>query len=456
MSIINRLIYLILGGALLLSGTGCRKYVEVTPVGKRALVNMNDYQLLLYNANEMQGSYGYPLYAADDYGVSDPAFETNMNSVQGAVYSWAVTFVGEGDDQDWSRFYKQIFTCNQIIEGVRDSEGGTPAQKDRIRAEALVHRAHAYLMLVNCYARHYNKATASTDAGVPVLVTTDLYAKLNRASVQAVYDQVKADLEEAIPALPDQAIINLVPSATAAYGLLARTSLYMGDYTNAAKYADSALSRQSTLLDLRTYVGNEVNLPRIYQDPEVMLAKDTRGLTQVYALNPSLVQLFTTGDLRYTLFTADGSSFAWAPFTGRGYWRTMLTNTGAWTGPGVAEMMLIRAECDARGGKTADALSLLNALREKRFTADTYADLTAATPEEALLLVLEERRRELMGTGLRWFDQKRLNLEPAFATTVTRTYLGQTYTLEPNSNRYVFPIATTYIRFNPEITQNPR
>lgn len=456
MFIINRLIYLILGSALLLPGTGCRKYVEVTPVGKRALVNTNDYQLLLYNANDFQASYGYPLYAADDYGISDPNFETNMNSVQGAVYTWAATFVGENEDQDWARFYRQIYFCNQIIEGVGDSQGGTPAQKDRIRAEALVHRAHAYLMLVNSYARHYNKATASTDPGVPLLLAPDLYAKLNRASVQAVYDQVKADLEQAIPALPDQAIINLVPSATAAYGLLARTSLYMADYTNAAKYADSALARQSTLLDLRAYVDNVVNLPRIYQDPEVMLAKDTRGLTQVYALNPSLLQLFTAGDLRYTIYTADGSSFAWAPFPGRGYWRPMLTNTGAWTGPGVAEMMLIRAECDARDSKTADALSLLNALRVKRITADAYADLTAATPEEALRLVLEERRRELMGTGLRWFDQKRLNLEPAFSTTVTRSYLGQTYTLEPNSNRYVFPIATTYIQFNPEITQNPR
>ncbi|PSL26406.1 RagB/SusD family nutrient uptake outer membrane protein [Chitinophaga ginsengisoli] len=456
MSIINRLIYFSLGSVLLCWSTGCRDYVEVTPIGKRALVNTSDYQQLLYNANDFQPSASFPAYTSDDYGISDTNFETNMNKILGAAYSWAVTFVGDGDDQDWERFYKQIYVCNQIIEGVPGSAGGTAVQKDLIRAEAQVHRAYAYLILVNSYAKHYNKTTAATDPGVPVLLRPDLYATLNRASVQAVYEQVIADLEAAIPALPDHAIINMVPSATAAYGLLARASLYMADYTNAARYADSALTRQSTLLDLRKYVDNVATLPLLYQDPEVMLAKEVRGMTQVYALNPALVQLFTTGDLRYTIFTADGSNYGWAPFNGRGFWRPMLTNTGAWTGPGVAEMMLIKAECEARSGKTADALSLLNALRVKRFTAEAYADLTAATPEDALRLVLNERRRELMGTGLRWFDQKRLNLEPAFAITVTRTYMGKTYTLEPNSNRYVFPIATTYIQFNPEISQNPR
>ena len=456
MSIINRLIYFALGAALLCGNTGCRDYVEVTPIGKRALVNTGDYQQLLYNTADFQPSASFPAYASDDYGVSDASFEANMNKVLGAVYSWAVTLVGEGEDPDWSRFYKQIYVCNQIIEGVPGSAGGTTAQKERIRAEALVHRAYAYLILVNSYAKHYNKATAATDPGVPVLLQPDLYAPLNRASVQAVYDRVKADLEAAIPALPDHAVVNMVPSATAAYALLARAALYTADYPHAARYADSALARQSILLDLRKYVDNVVTLPLLYQDPEVMLAKEVRGLSQVYALHPSLVQLFTAGDLRYTIFTADGSAYAWAPFTGRGFWRPMLSTTGAWTGPGVAEMMLIRAECDARSGKTAEALSLLNTLRVNRFKTEDYTDLTAAAPEEALRLVLEERRRELMGTGLRWFDQKRLNLEPAFATTVTRTYLGKTYTLEPNSNRYVFPIATTYIQFNPEISQNPR
>ncbi|MBW8687098.1 RagB/SusD family nutrient uptake outer membrane protein [Chitinophaga rhizophila] len=455
MSIIKRFIYIALGSAALVYGTGCRKYVEVTPQGKRALVNTSDYQLLLQSQNTFQTTYAFPAYAADDYGISNTTYEMSMMASQGAAYTWAESFVVDAEDPDWQKCYQQIYVSNEIIAGVRDAQGGTAMEKETIRAGALVHRAYSYLMLVNAYARHYNKATAATDPGVPVLLTPDLFAKLNRASVQTVYDQVFADCKEAASILPARATTSLLPSAAAAYGLMARAALYMADYTAAAAYADSALARQSGLLDLRQYVNNTVALPLIYSDPEVMLAKSL-NVFSAYALNPDLLALFETGDLRYGLFTADGSNYQWSSFPGRGYWRSRLMNTGPWAGPNVPEMMLIRAEADARGGRTADAVSLLNKLREKRFTAETYQELSAANAQDALRLVIKERRMELMATGLRWFDQKRLNMEPGFEVTVTRTYRGETFTLEPNSNRYIFPIAAKYIQFNPEISQNPR
>ena len=58
------------------------------------------------------------------------------------------------------------------------SKNGTNAEKMAIRAEALVHRADAYLALVNVYGKPYNAATATTDQGVPLLTTPalkDLY-----------------------------------------------------------------------------------------------------------------------------------------------------------------------------------------------------------------------------------------------------------------------------------------
>ena len=43
---------------------------------------------------------------------------------------------------------------------------------------------------------------------------------------------------------------------------------------------------------------------------------------------------------------------------------------------------------------------------------------------EVLGWILDERRRELVHVGLRLYDQKRLNLEPAFAKALTRTVAG--------------------------------
>jgi hypothetical protein len=73
-----------------------------------------------------------------------------------------------------------------------------------------------------------------------------------------------------------------------------------------------------------------------------------------------------------------------------------------------------------------------------------------------LQLVVDERRREFFGTGLRWYDLRRLNKDAQFAKTITRSYNGVTYTLAPNSNGYVFPLANVLIALNPEMEQNPQ
>jgi hypothetical protein len=61
-----------------------------------------------------------------------------------------------------------------------------------------------------------------------------------------------------------------------------------------------------------------------------------------------------------------------------------------------------------------------------------------------------------MGTGNRWYDQRRLQKDNGFISTVSRTFKGVTYTLAPGSNEYTFAIADKYILLNPEIEQNPR
>lgn len=448
----TRNIYTLIICLVALAGTGCRKYVEIDQQNIRTLHYTSDFQYLLNNSNNMEGVYYYPVLASDDIGVTDEGFQNRMNDKDRNTYTWAEKIFGDATDADWDYLYKQIYICNQVIAGVMNSDGGTETEKRYILAEALVHRSFAYLNLVNIYAKQYNATTASTDPGVPLLLKPDLYAKLNRVSVQSVYDQVLNDLQQAVPDLPDQSDVVSNPSRTAAYAILARASLQKGAYADAGKFADSALSRQHALLDLQLYAANVTTLPLKLKDPETILAKRLTMSTP-FPLSTALLNVFdTTTDLRYRLFTIDGSAFPYNSFTGRGYYRPSIAGEGAMIGPNVPEMMLIKAESEARTGAFANAVDLLNTLRMNRFKTADYTALTAANADEALKLVLEERRRELFCRGLRLFDQKRLSS----TETVTRVFLGQTYTLEPNSNRYVFPIADKYIQFNPEIQQNPR
>ncbi|KAA2239511.1 RagB/SusD family nutrient uptake outer membrane protein [Chitinophaga agrisoli] len=454
----NRRYIIYLLGLWLLAGSGCRKYVEIEQVGKRTLHLTKDYQGLLNDQLTMENACFYPMVAADDIGALDDNLQTRIPQAAVNVYTWAPDIYVDNDDPDWNIMYKQIYYCNLVIAGVADSDGGTGAEKKNINAQALVHRALAYLNLVNVYAKQYDAATAATDAGVPMPVTPDFTGSLQRASVQAVYDHIKEDLQAAMPDLDDLPAYSITPSRAGAYAVLARACLQQGDYPNAGKYADSALARQHTLLNLADYAADVSKLPLKLQDPEIIFEKKLANSTAYnFPLSESLLQKFdTTHDLRYQLFTADGVVFGYYGFVGRGYYRPRITNEGAFVGPSVPEMMLIKAECAARAGNTGAALDVLNELRRHRFKPEDYTPLQATNPAAALRLTIDERGLELMGRGFRWFDQKRLNKEAAFAATVTRSFKGQTYTLEPNGNRYMFPIANKYITMNPEITQNPR
>ena len=444
--------------AAVLFVTGCRKYVEIDQVGTRTFKYASDYRALLDNSATMEGGFSLPIYSADDTRFQDSSKQVAMQDIYANAYTWQAQYWSDiQGDVDWERLYKIIYNCNEVLDGVMSSERGTEDVKKQLYAEAQVHRAYSYWCLVNLYAKQYDAATASTDLGVPVLLTPNLFASLKRASVATVYEQIISDLKTAEPALPDLPDYNTRPSKAAVYALLARTYLCMRDFTNAQLYADKALAIQNNILDLRNFATSTTAFPYRVDDKEVIFSKIVNGFYFTgIQLDTALLSLLGTKDMRYTLFVRPGTNFSPA-FTGYGYWRHRYSREGQAinNGPTVPEIMLIKAECAARGNDATTAIGLLNTLREKRFLAADYGTLPVGTPAEALKSVIDERRRETFGTGLRWLDQKRLNKDAAFAATVKRTFKGAEYTLEPNSNRYVYPIGTKYILLNPEIEQNP-
>lgn len=441
--------------ALVISG-GCRDYVEIDEVGSRILYYTEDYQILLNNTNTFESTFYLSELASDDIAIDEGAEYLISMQTDERAYTWADQIWIDANDTEWNRLYEQVSICNEIIDGVMSSEGGSEAERRDILAQAKVHRAYAYFCLVNIYAKQYDDETAATDLGVPLLLTPDFFVDLTRASVAAVYEQLEKDLTEAIADLPLVQLNTQMPSRAAAYGTLSRVYLQKEQYELANAYADSTLAIQSELLNLADYEANRTSLPQKYDDPETIFLKRLSNYSINYQLNPELLDLFDDGDLRYSMFTDDGSALSWNPSPGRTYTRPAILNQGIFSGPNVPEMMLIKAEYYARAGETVNALSELNDLRESRFAPENFQSLTATNADEALSLVIDERRMEFMGRGYRWFDQKRLNKDSRFAATVVHHYQGETYTLEPNSLNYVFPISETYIVLNPEIEQNPR
>lgn len=449
----------------------CKKYVEIKTQGNLVPNETINYRYLLNNTGELEGGPQIGDWSSDDVALIDGSQQQKDLSSPSynyiaKGYTWQPQLYPLGDantqkDNNWTAMYNTIAYANTVINEVPVSTG-SDADKAELLSEALVHRADAYLMLVNTYAKPYNAATAGTDLGVPLILVQTITQSLSRPSVQAVYNQIIADLKRAIPALTKQTY-NQQPSKGAGYAELARTYWCMGNYASASAYADSALAIKSNLNDLGAISAvSSTTYPIRRSDPEIFLSKVTVGGTTAYSptalrLSDELLNLLGTRDQRYTLFTVPAATISstYAAAGGRFFFRDRAIGEARNIGPSVPEMMLIKAEYLARNNNAAGAMQWVNNLRKKRFKAADYADLTAASATEALRIVVEERRREFFCRMLHWWDMRRLKDEAQFSRTYTRTFNGTSYTLDPASNRYTFQIAPYQIQLNPEIQQNP-
>lgn len=134
----------------------------------------------------------------------------------------------------------------------------------------------------------------------------------------------------------------------------------------------------------------------------------------------------------------------------RGY--KMLDNQGL-TYP---ELLLMRAEAQARNHQLGGALSDLNTLRKYRY-AGTNTDLpngSSLNEDQLLEEILKERRRELpLGSFQRVFDLRRYVLDsgkPWSKTTITHKVGDKTYSAPIDDAHFTMKIKNTYIRYNPQ------
>jgi len=455
--------------------TACDDFVDIKTQGSIVPNKIDNFRYLLNNTSEWLYGSALPDVMSDDISVIDGSNQYNSAVNGGDYYAWfwkayiwsSQIYPVDGyynKDDGWNAMYNTSTYANVLINEIGNCTDGTQAEKDQLAAEAKVHRADAYLMLVNQYAKPYNKETAGTDPGVPLVTSEDTEQSLKRASVQAVYDQIIKDLTEALPYLPSTQDYTTKPTKASAYGELARAYLLMGDYENAYAAADNALQEQSTLNDMSLMTESPVSAsfyPQMINDPEVLLLKTptqsngTWDCTMLH-LSDEILNLLGEKDKRYQLFTASVADYAssFADAGGRLFYQDISMSYRN-IGPSVPEMMLIKAEYYARNNQPAEAMRLVNDLRKTRFAAEDYEELTANTADDALKAVIDERHREFFCRNLRWYDMRRLKDDARFAKTYTRQWGGQTYTLTPESNRYVLPIPAYQIVLNPEIEQNP-
>jgi hypothetical protein len=439
--------------------TACKKdWLNAKP--NKSLViptTVADYQALLdnitsvFNINQPSLS----LVSDCDFYVADARYP-GLSQTERSAYIWAATsdnFYSATTVDDWTLSYQRILNANVVLAGLQSItlSANDAGAYNNVKGSALFYRSFDYFNMAQLFCKPYVAATASTDLGLPLRTSPNINLTVGRSSVQQTYDQIIKDLVAAAPLLTSTPLFPTRPSKQAAFSLLARVYLSQRNYPEAFLYADSCLRLQSGLIDY-----NQLNTTDSYPIPhfnkEVIfnstLITYLSFLTSRMIVDSTLYKSYSPNDLRASIYFTilRGNPSYKGSYDG---------SFNFFGGLATDEMYLIHAECAARAGDATTAMNDFNLLMKNRFVTGTYVPMEGLTPENVLSIILAERRKELCFRALRWTDLRRLNLETRFQSNLQRVISGTTYTLLPNSSRYVLPIDNNEITVG-GLLQNPR
>jgi tetratricopeptide (TPR) repeat protein len=433
--------------------SSCKKFLdEKANKTWKVPSTLEDYSAILDNVNNLNTLNIIPFFtqaSCDDY-----YFDYNdwraLPEQQRNLYFW-----NQQEGEDWFTSYQAVFYANTVLEGLETLENSpaAAAEYNRVKGSAMFFRAFAYFGVSQAFCGPYQLATAKTDMGIPLRTHPDFNQTTSRASNYDTYRQIITDLESAAALLPSIPLFITRPSRPAAYALLARTYLSMEDYQNAGRYADSCLTLSHELLDYNSLNASlSAPINRFNVECIFFCQNSFSNLTpSICKVDSALFRSYEINDLRRSIFFALNSN---GSYRFKGHYNGSVSHV-YFVGLATDEMYLIRAECYARESNKNAALADLNTLLSKRYKQGLFTPIAANTAYEALVKIIQERRKELLFRSIRWSDLRRLNKEPQFAVTLTRNVNGTIFSLPPNSSRYVSLINSTVISLT-HIPQNPR
>jgi starch-binding outer membrane protein, SusD/RagB family len=451
---INKMMLL---AAILIAGTtqqGCKKYLEAKPDKALAVPkSLQDLQALLdYYTRVNNADPTAPVQSVDDFYLSETDYNTLTNDSYKQLYTWGSKYLFTDWPNDWSYQYDKVNIANIVLDNIGQiaRTDNNSQQWNDIKGQALLLRARSLQWVAWEWAKAYHKTSAMSDMGIPLRLQSNFNVPSVRAGLQETYDRIIADYKASVHLLPVVPVHVMRPSQPAAYGLLARTYLSMGDYVNAGQYSDSCLRLFSTLIDFNT-LNSAASYPVPRFNNEVIMDNRMWAVPSMFVgakakIDTTLFQSYADDDLRKTVFFKKGNGY----YNFKGSYEG---GSAMFSGIAADEVMLMKAECLARSGNTSAAMDELNSLLVKRWESGTFSPFTATDENEALDKILTERRKELLMRGLRWMDIKRLNKEGG-PVVMKRIINGQIYSLPPNDLRYAFPIPDDIISLT-GMPQNP-
>lgn len=472
--------------SLLMLGS-CDRFLEENPDNRVELDTPDKAAQLLTNAYS-NAAYTFTEWMSDNVSYT---FGTTKLPEHDQAYTWS-EFTGIDQDtpsQFWTSTYDAVAHSNEVL-AVIDAMPGDRAYKKAIKGEALLTRAYGHFMLVNLFAKHYDPETADSDPGIPYVEEpeTQFIKTYERQSVEEVYDKIEEDLLEGLELVDESYYANSGKyhfTRNAALAFASRFYLFKGDLDQCIEYSNELLGSNPSIYvkNIPALLQERINTEdyiRLYHSPNddsnLLMMRQISNFHLPYLghwpTRPLYSQLFESNpyglvDERQDPAWVAGENGIAATKYEFLFERTSLTsNVGynytiflAFRGE---EVLLNRAECYIRQNNVTAGLNDLLLLASRRYRdipAITAAQLTQGLREyfgsgndqlNAFVYLLEERQKEFIHEGMRWFDIRRFQLP---VTHVLQD--GTTITLDQEDNRKVLQIPQAAIDVG-GLEPNPR
>jgi starch-binding outer membrane protein, SusD/RagB family len=339
----------------------------------------------------------------------------------------------------WEVSYKIIYGANVAIKMA--DEKGSDEMTNQLKGECYFLRAFATHNLVRLFAKPYSSATAS-EPGVILRESSTDGAPKARATLSETYDYIVSSLKKAAALMsentPENRNTKGYATKYAAWAMLSRVYLYLGEYENCVAYADSIInSGQYTLEPAASYPAyfaqarNSAETIWCITFTQTDDKKEASVASMIFdgpscwgeeGASPALLADMGFGtdlmnvDQRWTYINTASPGLkngVTIYYIGKYSGQDGLPTLSSPVMFRLAEVYLNRAEALAKTGENADALADLNEIRTNRMIVPEGGDLNdylydavrdGITGDNILDFVLKERRIELAFEGHRIFD----------------------------------------------------
>lgn len=412
---------------LMMSLGSCKKFLEEMSPGLAIPKTVAQYEELLYGE-------GYPVKALDNLDYLDVMTDHvgfthstssnnnwNINNInRRSLYTWAQDPESIEDGimlGMWSQLYAKVMICNIVandLQGLVLPIYETTAQRDHVRGQALLLRAHHYLTLANIYGEPY-RAGQDSPMGIPLKLEAGASNKsFKRNTVHEVYKQILNDVEEGLRLIDKTIVKKSEMNYQAGLVLLTRVALQMENWnlvTEAGKkYLDlnPALNGSGTTFPQNAFMS--------LNNPEVTFLYGS-GMASIGYM-PSVHSGFRVSNTLMNLYQKDLAAdekdvrkdwfFAKTDISPDLYPKKLASGALNKNAYRTAEIYLNLAEAYVHTSDISKSHQMINFLRNSRIL--NYRPKSGLDNTALLSLIADERSRELCFEDIiRWMDLRRYN-----------------------------------------------